>query len=281
MKRAAIAGCLMLSLLAPPMAADDSAMEAYGACVEVLTSGAPLPTNAVELCTRARQTKLPGADYALALLLLRDDESAGLTEATELLELAVESGHPGAAFTLAGLHLRSTDPASRRRGQQLFNFAFCSGHPQAKEVAPGLGFSPRDLECHTPSPLDLSGSWFSELRWVTAEPGSETPAPEIRVVLSGSTAQVYLKSDGAWREVKPGSFVATQLDGTAVVRSLDTGWDLDGQWVESWTIHLQRLDPGRGHMSLLRSVNNVYLPASSEWKTFTYLASGESKRDPG
>lgn len=276
--RAKVAFTLLATLQSvTQLGAQQTPIEAYAACVQIVTSDAPIPEGAAETCERARQVGLPSADYALALVLLHAGPPERHGEAISLLEGAVASGHPGAALTLGASYLRSEDAAVRQRGLDHLDFAYCSGHPQAREIVQGWkdGSVP---SCPESAALEMTGTWTASLAWATAQPGEGSQPPRLQVRLGGATAQVRIESDGKWIPVKDGSFTVTQLDGTAIVQSLDSGWDLDGEWVESWVVHLHRLDSARARMTLLRSVRNVHLPIDSEWKVFSNLAVGEATR---
>jgi hypothetical protein len=239
-----------------------------------MTQTAP-PPDAIDTCLAAAQQGSPGAEYGLALLLLRQNSPA---EAIQWLNKALQTGHPGAALVLATIHLSSRQPESVQRGRELFRIGFCSGHPEAPSLAKRLNINTAEIDCASYKRFDLSGSWSGKLHRSTQEPGPATSPSELRVVLSGNTAKVFIDTPSGWNEVKPGGFTVSQIHDSAVISSLDAGWDLDGEWVESWTIHLHRLGDSEAIMSLLRSVNNVYLPAESKWKTFTSLFEGRATR---
>jgi hypothetical protein len=63
-----------------------------------------------------------------------------------------------------------------------------------------------------------------------------------------------------------------------VISTLDSGWDLDGKWVETWTIQLLRLSDQEAVINFVRTVNNLHIPAASTLKVMTSMAEGKAIR---
>jgi hypothetical protein len=80
-----------------------------------------------------------------------------------------------------------------------------------------------------------------------------------------------MHSSQGWIEVKPGQFTARQADDSLVISALDSGWDLDGKWVESWTIHLLRLSDQEAVINFVRTVNSLHVPAALPLKVWVRL----------
>jgi hypothetical protein len=125
---------------------------------------------------------------------------------------------------------------------------------------------------------DFSGEWSLRLKWSKSVP-AEAAVESYRLVIREGTPRVYYKKDkGDWVEVKAGKFTFTQQDRSATVAVTDSGWDLDGKWIESWTIQLMRTSTDEATVAYLRTVNNAHLLAHLTWRTFATFAEGTASR---
>ncbi|HEV7921014.1 MAG TPA: hypothetical protein VGR02_09525 [Thermoanaerobaculia bacterium] len=271
---------LALLLTATSLVAQPADPKAYGRC----TSAAMQPKGdlqaAIAACAGPARQGIPGAQYAMGALLLnsaRGDEVPA--EAIAWLEKAAGNGHLGAAYTLAVALSRKHDPALAPRIRELMTAAACGQYRPAIEEINRAGMAPDQLRCAPRADADFTGEWSGALQWTKVSPGAGN-GPELKVIINGGRAAVFIKRDGSWREVKPGKFLLTQVEQTAVLSAVDSGSDFDGVWIEAWTIHLLRLSADEAQLSYLRTVNNRDMPASLEWRTFTTIAEGHVRRTP-
>jgi hypothetical protein len=256
-------------------------LQAYSRCTGYALSKEPPPPEAVETCRGLAQQGLPGAQYALASILLAQSTSGPPPETIEWLEKAVAAGHPPAAHLLATLYLRLYLRSDRQdlqaRGTELLRSAVCSGYPPAQEMRSLITPNNARLDCSGFAPFSFDGRWSATLKWVQ-EPPASGPAPVLGLTLSRGKATIYMYSGQEWVEVKPGKFEVRQADDSVVISTLDSGWDLDGKWVESWTLHLLRLSDQEALVHFIRTVNNLHVPPSSNLKVLTSVAEGKATR---
>lgn len=272
-----LAALATLALTPLPLSAAEPKidLEAYAKCTAFALAEAPAPPEAEGACRVPAEQGLAGAQYALGAILLSRDKAA---EGIDWLEKAVRTEHPPAAYLLARLYLQSDDAGLQARGQELFRQAYCAGYPPARsEPAERTVGGP--IDCSGVEARDFRGTWTSPLRWQQATPDGSSP--QIRIVVSAEAPKVYLGSEGQWTEVKPGRFQARQLEDTLVVSSLDSGWDLDGKWIESLTVQLLRVAKDEAVLSFVRTVDNVYVPESTGLRTFLSVAEGRASRTAG
>jgi hypothetical protein len=248
-------------------------LKAYAKCTEFALAEPPAPPGAEEACLGPATQGLPGAQYSLGAILLSRGKSG---EAIQWLEKAVSSHHPPASHLLAEIYLQTKDAALQARGKELLRYAVCAGYPPAQS-SPSRQLLAEPLGCSEGSSSNFEGTWTAALNWLRAPPGGGS-SDALRVTLSGSVPKVYLRSKNDWIEAKPGKFHVQQLDDTLVLSALDSGWDLDGKWVESWTIHLLRLSSTEATMYFVRTVNNIYVPESTGLRVFTSVAEGKASR---
>jgi len=277
MNRIISASLLGLFVAAPSLLAQSIDLQAYGKCTGFATSDQPPPPEAVQLCQVPASQGLPGAQFALAAILLDQSKGAPAPEAIAWLEKAVKTGHPPAAHLLGAIYLRSATPELQARGRELLRFAICSGYPPAQQMRSVIAPDNAQLDCAGFGPFNFDGTWSSSMKWVQRSAASGD-APELRLTVSQKEAKVYMHSSQGWVEVKPGQFTVRQADDSMVISALDSGWDLDGKWVETWTIHLLRLSDKEALMNFVRTVNNLHMPPESTLKVFTSVAEGKAIR---
>jgi hypothetical protein len=274
-------GLASLLLLAAP--GDDVAaaadLEQYGKCVGAFTQKEGTIPDRLALCAGPAQQGLAGAQFAVAMLLLENGQADGREQAIAWLEKAARSGHPIAAHTAARLLLR--DPVAERRasGVQHLTTAYCAGYPGADETAREAGIDPAQLVCRSRTAASFDGVWTGQPAWVQAPAGAPAPAA-LKIVIGANKAHVWSGRDGKWSEVKPGKFRLVSLEDSAMVLAIDSGWDIDGRWVESWTLHLLRLTADSALLNWVRTVNNVHAAADSPLRAFTTVAEGTLARQP-
>jgi hypothetical protein len=215
---------------------------------------------------------LPGAQYALGAILLSREK---YQEALGWLERAVASDLPPAAHLLGTIYVQSTDSGTQDRGRALLRLAVCSGYPpaQGEDVKATAGHP----DCGTTTRPPFDGTWTATLDWVKSPPAGGKP-DRVRVVATDGAAEVFVRSGDDWIEVKPGEFNLGQVGDTLYLSAIDSGWDLDGKWVESWTVQILRSSASEGIMSFVRTVNNVYLPETTGLRAFTSVAEGRATR---
>jgi len=248
----------------------------YYRCTEAATTPKMDSKEAIAACRGPAGTGAPGAQYALALLLLKTAKDEVVPEATALLEKAAASGHAGAAYALAMLLDRKKDPALRERTGQLLRASACGDYPTALEALKIAGGTKEQLRCPPRADADFSGQWTGKLHWTIVSKPNNTEF-EMKVVINGAAVSVFTQGEKDFVEVKPGKWRMTQLEQTAILTALDEGSDLDGVWIEAWDIHLLRISPDEAVINFIRAVDNRDMPASLSWKTFTVVAQGRAR----
>ena len=177
--------------------------------------------------------------------------------------------------TCSEVYLQSNQASLEARGKELLRFAICAGYPPAASSKQKARLG--SIDCTDAAAAPFDGSWVAALDWIKAPPaGGNTD--QLRVVVAAGVPRVFLRSGTDWIEAKPGKFRLQQVDDTLEVTALDSGWDLDGKWVESWSIHLLRLTADTAVMSFARTVNNIYVPEAFGFKTFSTVAEGRASR---
>ena len=126
----------------------------------------------------------------------------------------------------------------------------------------------------------LNGTWEGALAGINGAGVSTAPADfgQMRIVIRDGIAQVFLKHNNDLEEVKPGDFQVVHYLTNAVVMSIDTGHDQDGQWVESWVFTVTQKDANTLLVQFCRQVNNLDMPANAKGSKFTIAAAGELRR---
>lgn len=264
--------CLALLMVSTMAAATEIDLKAYEKCTEYAESEQVAPPEAEAVCLGPAKQGSPGAQYALGAILLSHQK---YQDGLQWLEKAAAAKLPPAAHLLGSIYVQTKDAARQARGRDLLTFAICSGYPpsQEQEVKTAAG----NPKCAQPSaPFD--GTWTGQLTWVKPSPSSKTD--QLRVTVQGSSVKVLMHSGDKWTEVKPGRFAAQQVDDTLYISTLDSGWDFDGKWIETWTIHLLRTSDNQATMHFLRTVNNIYVPESTGLRTFSTVAEGSATRAP-
>jgi hypothetical protein len=246
--------------------------EAYSKCVEA-ASGRDASADMIAVCEAPAKAGIPGAQYALGAALFARNQGGDRTAGVEWLEKSAASGSPAAQLVLAGILVQEDAPASKERGRELSKAAICAGYPPALDIAKQYGVSREKLGCAASPNTNFDGDWIADLKYTSA-PMATTTQFSLKVTIAGGNARVFMKPGSDWSEVKPGSFKVRQLDETITVSVLESGWDFDGKWIETWTIHLQRLDASTAAMTYLRTVNNPHIPPALGWRTFTTFAEG-------
>ncbi len=272
--------------LEPPTA--DSApadpLVGYNRCLELALAPDQSAGADLETCRVAAAGGIPGAQFILGQLLASGGEPEKMEQAAGWLAAAAASGHPGALFAVGMLHLSGVGvEQDTTRAGQFIRRAYCFGFPQAVDLMAEQGIAASEVDCSdAPPPAgSLEGDWRGTLVWRATSTPLEGPSGfEVRVVIAAGEVQVFHREGDDWSEVKPGSFTLEVLDNTAVVRSLEAGWDFDGKWVESWTLYLLASAPGRARASFLRTVNNLHVPERFDFARFTAFAEGELSTAP-
>lgn len=264
---------LATALFIQPATAEPSGfdIDEYIDCQAVLVSDETPAPEAEATCLPSASYGVPTAQFALAFILYNNERS---DDGLSWLRRAADSGHPMAQYQLARILLQPNNQALHSHGKEYFRLAACAGLPQAQEYTNRFGTQP---QCDDSIPKDFDGTWDAELAWVK-HPTIDREPLRLRITISDGTAQVYTMADNDWREVKPGKFQMQRLDETVIVSAIDSGWDQDGKWIESWTIQLLRVAPDKAVISHFRTVNNLQIPEFTGLKTFSTLAEGDASR---
>ena len=96
----------------------------------------------------------------------------------------------------------------------------------------------------------------------------------IRLELSGDRATVAIGKNGTWQEIRR-SFSVASHDTNAVITSIASGNDNDGEWIETWTLCVTKLDATHLQAAWHRQVNNKMLPRSKRDAVFDIFGYGE------
>lgn len=97
---------------------------------------------------------------------------------------------------------------------------------------------------------------------------------ELKFLISGEQAHVYIRRGEDWQEVKPGKFRISRHKTNAIIHSIDSG----GGWVESWIFSISRYDQDSINVYGNRIINNFKQPAESTSARITYAATARFKR---
>ncbi len=138
----------------------------------------------------------------------------------------------------------------------------------------------------------FNGTWVGKL--TTIDPaayddkiGSGTPgqAGEFAIVVSGTSAKVYIRRQDAWSEVKPGAFRVAAHKTTAVIYAIDSASDVfdktgSGGWVETWNFTLTHKTTTVLYVARWRAVNNYLKKPSEDSARFFTASFGELQQKP-
>jgi hypothetical protein len=273
----AIVAAIGCSASADTLTSED--LSTYHKCVVAATNEARTADEIIKACTESAEAGIPGAQYALGVGLLSRGQAGDRTRGLQWLEKTSATGHPAAALVLGSLLAQEESPASVERGRGFLQKAVCSGYPPAVSAFAQHGVSPDKLGCVRSADEDFSGEWLADLKWVKIEP-FQAGGPQLKMVFEGNNVRVFMKSDSDWSEVKAGKFNVTHLEQSISVSALDSDWDFDGKWIESWTIQILRTGADEARVSFLRTVNNPHVPPELTFRTFSTLAEGKAKRSP-
>jgi hypothetical protein len=249
---------------------------AYQACTEALNRQPEDIADVLAKCEEPANGGVPGAEYAVGAMLVARNSGNDMTRGVEWLEKAVAAGSPPAAYHLAGVLVSKKTEESITRGRELFKYAVCAGYPPALSELEREGVSKASISCAPDTDTDFTGEWIVSLRWDKKAPAVSTES--YRVSIAGGTARVSMKIGGAWTEVKPGKFSLAQQEQSLTVSTMDSGWDSDGKWIESWNIQFMRTGADEATVAFLRTVNNPYLPPRFGWRTFSNFVEGTAHR---
>lgn len=261
---------------APPKPPDGTDVAAvYHECTDAVRRNAA--DEVIAKCERAALHNVPGAVYALGAFLANRGTPESVARGEEWLRKAVALGSTATAWHLATILADRPDEASVKHAQGLFQRAVCEGYPPALEALSKQGLRKDDARC-TPNPYtDFSGEWIIRITSDNNTP-STAVADRYRIVVSTGAVRVYYEVNDRWVEAKAGKFAIAQNDEFATVSVMDSGWDLDGKWIESWTIQLMRLGMDEANVAFLRTVDNPDLPRDLSWRTFSRFAEGTASR---
>jgi hypothetical protein len=162
----------------------------------------------IEICLAPAQAGVPGAQYALGIALVGRNEAGDYSTGVEWLEKSAAVENPAAAFALASVLLQQNAPASQERARNLLKTAVCAGYPYALSALKQGGGTPERVGCQPLPEENFDGEWIADLKWLKSGVviPDATATYQLKIVLAGSTAQVFMKGDSGWTEVKPGRF---------------------------------------------------------------------------
>jgi len=170
--------------------------------------------------------------------------------------------------------------------------AFLCGVPafgQLREVPAPSGGAPREADLYMGG---FDGTWVGKLRTIApaaydaaAGSGKEGEEFEYAIVAAGQAAKVYLRSDGKWREVKPGIFRIAAHKTNATVIATDSARDVrdttgNGGWVETWSFVLTHKTDATLYVVFWRAVNNYLKKPDEKNARFFRGSFGEMQKVP-
>ena len=277
-----LACVLLLSIAAVPLCTADEVanpvdLAKYQECVTSATKADSVVADLIKACRLPAEAGVPGAQYAFGMGLIGRNEVGDRTAGIEWLEKAAASGNPAATFALGSVLLQEQSPASVERGRALFRQAVCTGYPPAVTALAQGGIARDKIGCRPAADEDFTGEWVADLKWVKSEPVGER-GQQLKLRFANDTVQIFMKSDSDWVEVKSGKFRVTHMEQSINVSAMDSGWDFDGKWIESWTIQLLRTAANEASVTFLRTVNNPHIPPVLSWRTFSTVAEGKALR---
>lgn len=166
--------------------------------------------------------------------------------------------------------------SGRARSLQVLERSACTGYPDAVKDAAAKGLT---LERCPPAKTDrLDGTWEGELPTVyTDQPGFRKPHL-VKISIQGDQAKVYFRDLDGWSEVKPGAFHIRRHKSNAIIHAIDDGWDIDGNWVETWVVSVVRIDDEKMRATYQRYVNNIHLPRHAAHASMVRIAEGTFRR---
>lgn len=130
----------------------------------------------------------------------------------------------------------------------------------------------------------FNGTWEGQLSPVdsrdlrTTDRSKLAPAT-VQLIIEEPDARVFAKSaDGKLEEVKPGEFKVARRISNGAIMAIDSGTDDDGTWVETWLFAVTAKDKDTLLVELVRQVNNVNLPLTTDYSKFANTWAGELKR---
>jgi hypothetical protein len=102
------------------------------------------------------------------------------------------------------------------------------------------------------------------------------PITQVAFSISASSMQVYIRPvGGVWREINPGSWRGTMGRTNAVIFSITSGTDSDGDgWVETWNFTITHKERDSLDVVMTRAVNNYNKPSDFLVQTDKGIASG-------
>jgi hypothetical protein len=257
------------------LCADALDMDAYRKCTEAGRARAAPPV-VMAACKGIADNGIPAAQFVIGVTFLNAD-GVKSPQALEWLTRAAATGHPPAQHALAMIKMSSAVESDRSEGRELMRQSACSGFPQANQLLEKVKVPRAQLHCDD-SPTNFAGTWNLALVTTKAPPAG-TPKRNYRISIENDAAKVFYEDKDKWIESKPGTFRLTREGQTAVISSIDSGWDFDGQWIETWTFYLLRTGEKTAFASFVRTVNNPHLPPSLSWKAFNSFADGPASRD--
>ena len=256
----------------------DADVKRYQECVVAATKDDITLAAVVAACVAPAEAGIPGAQYLLGITLVSRDEAGDRSAGIDWLEKSAATGNPAAAFALAGFLLQQDAPASQTRGRDLLKSSVCTGYPHALQAFEQAGVTRDKIACPPVPEEDFRGEWIAELKVVNSGLAGDVDKHKFKIVLSDDEARVFTNGDSDWREVKPGRFKMERNKQSVTITAADSGWDFDGEWIESWTIQLLRTGVDDAHAVFLRTVNNPHMPRGFSWRAFSSFAEGTAVR---
>ena len=135
-------------------------------------------------------------------------------------------------------------------------------------------------------PIDkvLDGQWEGTLKKrepLTSPDPTKPPVSDdvnLRVMVDGWTAKVFLLESGKWIEVMPDSFKIMRYSTNATAIAINASGDEQGGWVESWAILMTVKNDDEILTEWTRVVNNLGPAEPTVAQTFSMGAVGRMHR---
>lgn len=115
---------------------------------------------------------------------------------------------------------------------------------------------------------DFNGSWFGEVEVVysTQIPAIKENKAKIKLVIYKNNVELYtyqsnLNARGkyltSWKEFMKDKLVITRYKSNVVITGIESGSDTNGNWIDSLSIQLVRIDRKYAAVNFSKQVNNI------------------------
>jgi hypothetical protein len=212
-------------------------------------------------CRECAAKNVPMCQLAMGLY----NSNVDLDSAKKYLTASAKNGNPIAAGNLFSLYQyeKKNDSASYWK-----NMAILKGYQQVDSSA----LESPQLYGGIDSLFAYDGSWeTSKVRCVySSASDSACPAYKLKIKISGDSVEVYMPVNKDWKLIDR-KFIISKTKSNAVLFNTKSGWDFEGEWVETWNITLTKFNKNKMGMHFIRQVNNLHLPTGTDHSKFSFV----------